>query len=175
MLLAVKERYPFKDNLMPEKKKWTDMKKGICYLREYAVVEMLHSPTFIPDEPDQEHDPERVRCTPNMWCIFTKTAPERYASTFAAMYGRGERRPLINELINTLQDFELHLTSLRTCISAITKVAEKLDRLQNNQGIIDKLSTVLNADESMVVSDTSNGDQDSQNSLLEGLIKLVSS
>jgi len=97
MLLAVKERYPFKDNLMPEKKKWTDMKKGICYLREYAVVEMLHSPTFISDKPDQEHDPERVRCTPDMWCIFTKTAPERYASIFAATYGRGERRPLTND------------------------------------------------------------------------------
>ena len=45
----------------------------------------------------------------------------------------------------------------------------------NQEDIIDKLSTVLNADGSMVVSDTSDGDQDSQNSLLEGLIKLVSS
>ena len=97
---------------MPEKNKWTDMENSICYLRECAVVEMLHSPSFIPDEPDQEHDPERVRCTPNMWRIFTKTAPERCASTFAAMYGRRERRPLVNELINKLQDFELHLTLL---------------------------------------------------------------
>ena len=45
----------------------------------------------------------------------------------------------------------------------------------NQEDIIDKLSTVLNADESVVVSDTSDGDQDSQNSLLERLIKLVSS
>ena len=74
------------------------------------MVETLHSPSFIPGEPDQEHDPERVRCTPSMWRIFTKTAPERYASTFAAMYGRGERRPLLNELIYILTDFELHLT-----------------------------------------------------------------
>ena len=110
MLLAVKERYPFKDNLIPEKKKWTDMEKGIRYLKGYAVVEILHSPTFIPDEPDQEHDPERVRCTPNMWHMLTKTAPEGYASTFAAMYGRAERRPLLNELIYILADFELHLT-----------------------------------------------------------------
>jgi len=96
VLPAKKERYPLKDDLMPDKKKWTDMEKGIHYLRGYTVVEMLHSPSFIPDEPDQEHDPERVRCTPNMWCIFTKTAPERYASTFAAMYGRGERRHFVN-------------------------------------------------------------------------------
>ena len=109
MLLAVKERYPFKDDLMPEKRKCTDMEKVICYLREHAVVEMLHSPTFIPDEPDQEHYSENIRCTPHMWRIFTKTAPERYASTFAAIYDRGGERPFINELINKLQDFELHL------------------------------------------------------------------
>lgn len=51
--------------------------------------------------------------------------------------------------------------------------------MENNQeDMIDELSTMLNADgtdESMVVSDTSDGDQDSQNSLLEGLIKLFSS
>ena len=66
MLLAVKERYTFKNDLMLEKRKLTDMEKGIHYLREYTVVEMLHSLTFIPDEADQEHDPERVRGTPNM-------------------------------------------------------------------------------------------------------------
>lgn len=65
---------------MPEKKKWTDMEKDICYFREYTVVEMIHSPTFIPKDPDQEHDPEGVRYTPNMWCVFTRTAPERYVS-----------------------------------------------------------------------------------------------
>jgi len=68
------------------------MEKGIHYLRECAVVGMICSPDFFPDEPDQEHDPERVRCTPNTWRTFTKTAPERYASTFAAMYGRWEKK-----------------------------------------------------------------------------------
>ena len=112
MLLDVREKHPFKDDLMPEERKWTDMEKGISYLRECAMVEMIYSPDFIPDEPDQEHDPERVRCTPNMWRTFTKTAPERYASTFAAMYGRGERRPLMDGLVNRHQDFELHLNPL---------------------------------------------------------------
>jgi len=66
MLLAVKENYPFKDDLMPEIKKWTAMETGICYSRECTLVDMLHDPTFIPDDPNQEHDLERVRCTPNM-------------------------------------------------------------------------------------------------------------
>jgi len=38
MLLAIKEKYPFKDNMMPEIKKRTTMEKGIHYLRECAVV-----------------------------------------------------------------------------------------------------------------------------------------
>ena len=41
--------------------------------------------------------------------------------------------------------------------------------------MIDELSTVLNAEGCVVVSDTSDGDKDSQNSLLGRLIKLVSS
>ncbi len=69
------------------------MEKGIRYLREHAVVEMLHSPTFIPDKPDQEHDPERVQCTPNMWRTFTKTAPERYASTLQQCMAEGKEDP----------------------------------------------------------------------------------
>ena len=34
------------------------------------------------------------------------------ASTFAAMYDRGGERTFIKELINKLQDFELHLIPL---------------------------------------------------------------
>ena len=92
------------------------------------------------------------------------------------MYGRGERRPLRKELINKLQDFELHLSPLRACVSAIVKEAEKLNRMESIQeDKIDKLSTVPDADKSMVVTDTSNRDQNSQNTLLEGLINLISS
>lgn len=39
------------------------MEKDICYLREYAVVETLQSPDFIPNEPDQEHDREKIKNT----------------------------------------------------------------------------------------------------------------
>lgn len=59
----IKEQYPFEDDLMVEIKKWTTMEKGICYLREFSMVEMLHDPMFIPDDPQKEHDPERGRYT----------------------------------------------------------------------------------------------------------------
>ena len=59
----IKEKYSFRDYLIAGIKKWTTMEKGIHYLRQFSVVEILRDPTFIPDDPHQEHDPERVRCT----------------------------------------------------------------------------------------------------------------
>ena len=97
MLLAVKEKYPFRDDLMPEIKKWTDMEKGIHYLKECTVVE----------------------------------------------------------------------------------ITERLDRVESNQeDMVDELSAVLYCDETnepVAVSETPDGDQNYQNSLLEKMIKLVSS
>ena len=55
---AVKERHPFKDGLKPVMKRWDTVEKGIQYLREIAVVEMLYDPNFVPNHPCQDHDPE---------------------------------------------------------------------------------------------------------------------
>lgn len=57
VLLAMKEKYSFKDDLMPEiKKLWTTMEKCILFffLKECTMVEMLPDSTFIPDGPNQE-------------------------------------------------------------------------------------------------------------------------
>ena len=60
------------------------------------------------------------------------------------MYGRVQRKPLLNELINKLRDFELHLTAIQVCVSASAKVTEKFNHIESNQeDMIDKLSTVL--------------------------------
>lgn len=88
MLLAVEEKYPSKEDLMPKIKKWTTVEKDIYYLRELPVVEVLHDPMFIPDNPHQDHDPERVTCAPSMWQKFTRTVPEKYTG-IPGMYERG--------------------------------------------------------------------------------------
>lgn len=51
VLLAVKEKYTFKEDLIYEVNKWTTIEKGIHYLKELAMVEMLYDPTFILDDP----------------------------------------------------------------------------------------------------------------------------
>ena len=64
MLIAVREMYPYKDSLQPVM--WDTIEKGIQYLREIAMVETLYDPNFAPNDPHQNHDPERVRTTPDI-------------------------------------------------------------------------------------------------------------
>jgi len=37
-------------------KTWDTIEKGIQYLREIALVEMLYDPNFAPNDPHQNHD-----------------------------------------------------------------------------------------------------------------------
>ena len=108
ILIAVRERYPYKDSLKPVMKTWDTIEKGIQYLREIALVEMLYESNFVPNDPRQNHDPERVRTTPEIWQKLTRAAPDRYAHTLLATFHRYEdqqRRPLDFELILTLQNY----------------------------------------------------------------------
>ena len=77
MLIAVRERYPYRDSLMPAMKTWDTIEKGIQYLRKIALVEMLYDPNFAPNDPRQNHDPERVRTTPDIWQKLTKSSTRK--------------------------------------------------------------------------------------------------
>ena len=56
ILIAVRERYPYKSILQPAMKMWDTTVKGIQYLREIALVEMLYDSNFAPNDPRQNHD-----------------------------------------------------------------------------------------------------------------------
>ena len=56
ILIAVRERYPYKELLQPAMKTWDTIEKGIQYLREIALVEMLYDSNFSPNDPRQNHD-----------------------------------------------------------------------------------------------------------------------
>ncbi|XP_072190515.1 uncharacterized protein [Excalfactoria chinensis] len=171
MLLAVKERFPLKQDLTPEEKKWTDIETGIRHLRERAVVEMLYSPNFRHDDPNQLHDPETVRVSRLMWRAFTRTAPKEHASALAIIYGTGAREPPVSELIDKIHGIELFINTIGVCISTVIKRLDKMEDTQND--IIDILTTVPDVDGSMVVPD--DGDQDSHDGLSGKLNKARSS
>lgn len=91
---------------------------------------------------------------------------------------RESREDQLFELIITLCNFEQYLARTKAYISAILKVTERLDKMKIKEDIMEALSTVLHCnepDELIVVSETPDDEQDYQNSLLKGVIKLISS
>ncbi|KAK4811320.1 hypothetical protein QYF61_024456 [Mycteria americana] len=64
LLSAIRERYPFKEDVVYRSRKWTTMEKGIQYLRELAVLEVIYGDLNNVWSPI---DPDEVQCTRPMW------------------------------------------------------------------------------------------------------------
>jgi len=60
LLLGVRERYPFSDDFVCCPGKWTNMERGIQYLRELVVRELVYYGT---DDEQLPTDPDEVQCT----------------------------------------------------------------------------------------------------------------
>ncbi|GAB0203387.1 hypothetical protein GRJ2_002804300 [Grus japonensis] len=60
LLSSVRERYPFSKDVVCQPGKWTTMERGIQYLRELAVQEMVY---YDPDNVQLPTDPDEVQCT----------------------------------------------------------------------------------------------------------------
>ncbi|XP_054671499.1 TPR and ankyrin repeat-containing protein 1 isoform X2 [Grus americana] len=72
LLSSVRERYPFSEDVVCRPGKWTTMERGIQYLRELAVREMVY---YDPDNAQLPTDPDEVQCTRPMWRKFVRSAP----------------------------------------------------------------------------------------------------
>ncbi|GAB0207076.1 hypothetical protein GRJ2_003173200 [Grus japonensis] len=59
LLSSVRERYPFSEDVVCWPGKWTTMERGIQYLRELAVREMVY---YDPDNTQLPTDPDEVPC-----------------------------------------------------------------------------------------------------------------
>ncbi|XP_048786416.1 uncharacterized protein LOC125686467 [Lagopus muta] len=163
VLIAVKEKYPFKNGLKIAMKKWDTVEKGIQYLREIVMVEMLYEPDFVPNHPHQDRDPEKVRATPEIWQKLMTTAPDKYAATLTSAcdrYQEQQRTPLVYELIVTLQNYEQLLSPIHAAVAAISKMMEQVSQL-------------INRDKPVAVSETLDEDQDNQMSLMKEMKEMM--
>jgi len=82
LLSGVRERYPFSDDFVCFPGKWTSMKRGIQYLRELAVRELVYYDT---DDKQLPTDPEEVQCSQSMWRKFVWSAPSSHANSLAVV------------------------------------------------------------------------------------------
>jgi len=60
LLSGIRERYAFSEDFVCYPGKWTNMEKGIQYLRELAVRELAY---YDPDNEQLPTDPDEVQCT----------------------------------------------------------------------------------------------------------------
>uniref|UniRef100_A0A8C3B7R9 Uncharacterized protein n=1 Tax=Cairina moschata TaxID=8855 RepID=A0A8C3B7R9_CAIMO len=130
LLSAVRERYPFKEEVLCLPGKWTTMEKGIQYLRELAVWEVIYED---PDLRQTSKDPDEVRCTRPMWRKFVRSAPSSYASSLVIMAWKEDEEPTVDEVAKQLRQYEESLSSsLQACVSAVEKLSEKVHQLEEN-------------------------------------------
>ncbi|KAM9591473.1 uncharacterized protein ACIBXB_006269 [Morphnus guianensis] len=128
LLLGVKERYPFKDEVTCHQGKWTTMERGIQYLRELAVLEVIYND---PENAQSPTDPDEVQCTQPMWRKFLRSAPPTYANSLAVMSWKEGNGQTVDELAVQLQQYEGSLSSsLRACVSAVEELSREFQQFK---------------------------------------------
>ncbi|GAB0188949.1 hypothetical protein GRJ2_001360200 [Grus japonensis] len=127
LLSSVRERYPFSEDVVCRPGKWTTMERGIQYLRELAVREMVY---YDPDNAQLPTDPDEVQCTRPMWQKFVRSAPSSYANSLAVIDWKSEEAPTADEVAGRLQQYEESLSS--SLVSAVEKLSQDIRQLKED-------------------------------------------
>ncbi|GAB0199239.1 hypothetical protein GRJ2_002389300 [Grus japonensis] len=127
LLPSVRERYPFSEDVICRPGKWTTMERGIQYLRELAVREMVY---YDPDNTQLPTDPDEVQCTRPMWRKFVRSAPSSYANSLAVIDWKSEEAPTVDEVAGRLRQYEESLSS--SLVSAVEKLSQDVRQLKED-------------------------------------------
>ncbi|GAB0209386.1 ubiquitin carboxyl-terminal hydrolase 4 [Grus japonensis] len=127
LLSSVRERYPFSEDVICWPGKWTTMERGIQYLRELAVREMVY---YDLDNAQLPADPDEVQCTRPMWRKFVRSAPSSYANSLAVIDWKSEEAPTVDEVAGRLRQYEESLSS--SLVSAVEKVSQDIRQLKED-------------------------------------------
>jgi len=103
------------------------MERGIQYLRELAVRELVYYDT---DNEQVSTDPDEVQCTRHMWRKFVRSAPSSYANLLAVVDWKGEEAPTVDEVAVRLQQYEESPSS--SLVSAVQKLAREVQQIKEN-------------------------------------------
>ncbi|GAB0209028.1 hypothetical protein GRJ2_003368500 [Grus japonensis] len=145
LLSSVRERYPFSEDVLCQPGKWTTMERGIQYLRELAVREMVY---YDLDKVQVPTDPDEVQCTCTMWQKFVRSAPSSYANSLAVIDWKSEEAPAVDEVAGQLRQYEESLSS--SLISALKKLSREVWQLKGHMSYSPSVQTHISAIRSIV-------------------------
>ncbi|GAB0205975.1 hypothetical protein GRJ2_003063100 [Grus japonensis] len=140
LLSSVRERYPFSEDVVCRPGKWTTMERGIQYLRELAVREMVY---YDPDNAQLPTDPDEVQCTRPMWRKFVRSAPSSYANSLAVIDWKSEEAPTVDEVAGRLRQYEESLSS--SLVSAVEKLSQDVRQLKEDISYSPPVQTRISA------------------------------
>ncbi|GAB0176012.1 hypothetical protein GRJ2_000066400 [Grus japonensis] len=171
LLSSVRERYPFSEDVVCQPGKWTTMERGIQYLRELAVREMVY---YDPDNAQLPTDPNEVQCTRPMWRKLVQSAPSSYANSLAVIDWKSEEAPTVDEVAGRLQQYEESLSS--SLVLAVEKLSQDVRQLKEDTSYSPPVQTCIAAVrrvEPISISGVTGGSQ--QLTLLEAEVSLAGS
>ncbi|KAK4806709.1 hypothetical protein QYF61_027710 [Mycteria americana] len=120
LLSAIRERYPFKEDVVYRSGKWTTMEKGIQYLRELAVLEVIYGDL---NDVRSPIDPDEVQCTRPMWRKLVRNAPPSCANSLAILTWKDRDGPTVNEAASNLREYEESISS--SFVSAVRELSQE--------------------------------------------------
>ena len=121
LLSAVKERYPFKKDVVLKPGIRTTME----YLRELSVVETMYGINLDNNTSSPDAD-DMIRRWP-LWQRVVWNAPSPYASTLAGENWKDDKKPVVDEKASLFWQYEdSPSSSPRACVSAAEKLVRQL-------------------------------------------------
>ncbi|GAB0208235.1 hypothetical protein GRJ2_003289200 [Grus japonensis] len=140
LLSSVRERYPFSEDVVCRPGKWTTMERGIQYLRELAVREMVY---YDLDNAQLPTDPDNVQCTRPMWRKFVRSAPSSYANSVAVIDWKSEEAPTVDKVAGRLRQYEESLSS--SLVLAVEKLSQELQEFRDDMSYSPPVRTSISA------------------------------
>ncbi|GAB0177269.1 hypothetical protein GRJ2_000192100 [Grus japonensis] len=134
----MKERYPFKEDVICHSGKWTTIEGGIQYLRELAVQEMVY---YDPDNMQLPTDPDEVQCTRPTWQKFVRGTSLSYTNSLAVMDWEDKEAPTVDEVAGQLQQYKESLSS--SLISAVEKLSQEFQQFREDMSYSPPVQTSI--------------------------------
>ncbi|KAK4815594.1 hypothetical protein QYF61_004809, partial [Mycteria americana] len=104
----MKERYPFKEDVIYRPGKWSTMERGIQCLRELTVLEVIYGDL---DNGQLSNDPDEVKCTRPMRWKLLQSAPALYANSMATLIWKDREGLMVDEVASQLREYKESIPS----------------------------------------------------------------
>ncbi|KAK4832073.1 hypothetical protein QYF61_020629 [Mycteria americana] len=118
---AMKEKHPFKEDVIYHPGKWTTTERGIQRVRELAMLEVIYGDL---DNKQVSKDPDEVWCIRPMWQKLVQSAPALYANSLAVMTWKEGEGPTVDEAASQLWEYEESISF--SLVSAVEKLVQQL-------------------------------------------------